>query len=576
VYQELPVEESVDHAVSGHAGADLLRGRHVTDSRTVGGNVGGRAGGSWGRAASIAAGVLVWCALVLPGQPLPPPVTALVRVPVEGLVVLGLLLVLRRRPARLLSLVAGVALGLVVVLGLVDAGVRHVLDRPLHLVTDVPLLGNGVDYVRDTWGRSMALLVQVAAVLLVALVITVTVSCLLRIERLVRHHRWATAQVLAALAPIWLVAAALDADVGSDRPVAARSAIGMVDDQVALGRQDLRDNRDYAAQLAPSAASSPAREQLLTHLRGQDVVLAFVESYGRSAVEDPGLAPATTAVLDQGTRRLAAAGFGARSGFLTSPTVGGGSWLAHSTLLSGTWVNSQPRYDQLFASTHSTLVRDFGRAGWRTAAFLPGNRLDWPEGSFYGYDEIYGAGTLGYRGPRFGWSLIPDQYALSALHARELAAPHRAPVLTEIELTSSHKPWWPLPRLVDWRAVGDGSGLTAVSTDRATGTDPAGARERYARAIQYSLSTLISFLATYGTDHTVLIVLGDHQPLPEITGGGASRDVPITIMAKDRAVLDRISPWGWTPGLRPHPDAPVWPMDGFRDRFLTAFGAGTR
>ena len=48
--------------------------------------------------------------------------------------------------------------------------------------------------------------------------------------------------------------------------------------------------------------------------------------------------------------------------------------------------------------------------------------------------------------------------------------------------------------------------------------------------------------------------------------------MPITIIAHDPAVLDRISGWGWQDGLRPEPDAPVWPMDAFRDRFFAAFG----
>jgi len=58
--------------------------------------------------------------------------------------------------------------------------------------------------------------------------------------------------------------------------------------------------------------------------------------------------------------------------------------------------------------------------------------------------------------------------------------------------------------------------------------------------------------------------------------GGAltSRDVPITIIAHDTEVMDRIASWGWQPGMRPAPDAPVWPMDAFRDRFLTAYGPG--
>ena len=70
----------------------------------------------------------------------------------------------------------------------------------------------------------------------------------------------------------------------------------------------------------------------------------------------------------------------------------------------------------------------------------------------------------------------------------------------------------------------------------------------------------------------MFIFLGDHQPAAVVTGENASHDVPITIITRDRAVLDRISGWGWQDGLKPGPQAPVWRMDTFRDRFLTAFG----
>jgi hypothetical protein len=43
------------------------------------------------------------------------------------------------------------------------------------------------------------------------------------------------------------------------------------------------------------------------------------------------------------------------------------------------------------------------------------------------------------------------------------------------------------------------------------------------------------------------------------------------VIARDQAVLRRIDGWGWEPGLRPSPDAPVWRMDRFRDRFLAAY-----
>jgi hypothetical protein len=76
---------------------------------------------------------------------------------------------------------------------------------------------------------------------------------------------------------------------------------------------------------------------------------------------------------------------------------------------------------------------------------------------------------------------------------------------------------------------------------------------------------------TYGDPNLVLIFLGDHQPATVVTGQGASHDVPITIVARDPAVLARISTWGWETGLKPGPHAPVWRMDQFRDKFLTAY-----
>jgi len=70
------------------------------------------------------------------------------------------------------------------------------------------------------------------------------------------------------------------------------------------------------------------------------------------------------------------------------------------------------------------------------------------------------------------------------------------------------------------------------------------------------------------------MVLGDHQPAAVISGEGASHDVPVSVVAKDPTVLDRIDGWGWAAGLRPGSGAPVWPMDAFRDRFFSAFGTG--
>ena len=76
----------------------------------------------------------------------------------------------------------------------------------------------------------------------------------------------------------------------------------------------------------------------------------------------------------------------------------------------------------------------------------------------------------------------------------------------------------------------------------------------------------------YGDKDLVLVVLGDHQPATIVTGQDADHDVPISVIARDPQVVDRIAPWRWQDGMLPGPDAPVWPMQAFRDRFLAAFG----
>jgi hypothetical protein len=292
-------------------------------------------------------------------------------------------------------------------------------------------------------------------------------------------------------------------------------------------------------------------------------------------VQGSTFAPDVDAVLTKGTRTLQTAGFRSRSAFLTSPTFGGISWLAHSTLQSGLWIDSQQRYDQLVASNRFTLSDAFRRAGWRTVGDVPSNGSSWPEGtSFYHYDQLYNAYNVGYHGPTFSYASMPDQYILSAFQRRELAQPHR-PVMAEIDLVSSHTPWAPLPHMVPWSRVGDGSVFDGMPARQPTPDDvwSSGAKvqEAYGKSVRYSLTALISFVRTFPDPDLVLVVLGDHQPATVVTGSDATHNVPISIIAHDPRVLARIDSWGWQPGLLPHPDAPTWAMDAFRNRFLTAY-----
>ena len=210
-------------------------------------------------------------------------------------------------------------------------------------------------------------------------------------------------------------------------------------------------------------------------------------------------------------------------------------------------------------------------------AAVPANNRDWPQGEFYGFDAVYDSRSLGYRGPRFGYPTMPDQYVLLALHRLELAKRHRAPLFAEVDLISSHAPWTKIPRLIPWSKVGDGSIFGRIPPEESTQAglfgDAERARTAYGHSIEYSLRSLFSFVQRYGDKNLVLVVLGDHQPATLVTGQGATHDVPISVIAHDPTVMRQIAGWGWQDGMRPSPRAPVWPMASFRDRFLGAFGS---
>lgn len=503
---------------------------------------------------------------------------AFVRLPIEAIAYVAAVLALPPRLDRLrtvLAVTGGLVLGVTAVFKVLDLGFLEALNRPFDALIDWRYAGSLVELVRDSVGGApgTALLV-VAALAMIALLVLLPLS-VLRVTRLADRHRRPALAAVAAATALWLLLAVLDVRV-DQREVASRDTAIYVYGQVSRIPSELRDQRRFAEAAEEDPYRHVAAGDLLYGLRGKDVLFVFVESFGRVAVEGPSFSPGINAVLEAGTKRLANAGFSSRSAFLTSPTFGALSWLAHATLQSGLWVDSQQRYDVLVTSSRLTLSRLFARAGWRTVADVPANDRDWPQGAFYAYDHVYDSRNVGYQGPRFGYPTMPDQYTLDAFYRLELAREHRRPVMAEIDLITSHAPWSRTPRLIDQSAVGDGSVFDGMPEQLPSAADiwssPERVRAAYGVSIEYSLNAFLAFMEAYGDDDLVVVLLGDHQPATIVSGENAGHDVPIAIIARDSAVVDRIAGWGWGEGLRPPPGAPVWGMDLFRDRFLAAYG----
>jgi hypothetical protein len=205
----------------------------------------------------------------------------------------------------------------------------------------------------------------------------------------------------------------------------------------------------------------------------------------------------------------------------------------------------------------------------------PENDPVWPPGtSFYHFGKLYNRFNVGYRGPAFSYASMPDQYTLAKFQRNELGPGHK-PVMAEFDLVSSHYPWAPVPAMVPWNKVGNGSVFDPMPARGQTPLSILGSasreRQAFGQSIQYSLQALTSWVTELNDPNLVLILLGDEQPAGPISPPGASHEVVASIIARDPSVFRQIASWHWQDGLLPGQPAPHESMDAFRNQFLGAF-----
>ncbi len=501
---------------------------------------------------------------------------ALFRVPLECVLALVVLAFLPWRWARrIVAAIVASVLVLAVVSAALDRGFMATVGQPFTVVTGWPELADAYGVISDSTGSFAAIAIVVLLLLAVAGAIVAVSASLLHLDGVIRRRRRTGLIGASAVTAGWIVLALLGAQLVAGEPIAASDALSATVAQVGRVNAAARDQMAFDRAGATDAFAQVPPSDLLTGLKGKDVIVAFVESYGQVAVQNTSFSTGVDDVLRQGNAQLSSAGYSSRSAFLTSSTFGGISWLAHSTLQSGLWVDSQQKYDTLTAGSRFTLSDAFRKAGWRTVSDVPSDMKPWPVGrSFYHFGTQLNSQNVGYQGPPFSYALIPDQYTWSYFQEHELSKPHK-PLMAEIDLVSSHTPWTPLPHEVPWASVGNGSIFDPQPAQGLSPSvvwqDPHHVQQVYGQSVQYTMSTLFSFLTTFDDPNLVLVVLGDHQPAAVVSGAGANHDVPVSIISKDPAVIDRISSWHWQPGVLPSPTAPVWRMDAFRNRFLTAY-----
>ena len=471
------------------------------------------------------------------------------------------------RVPRLLRVVLVFLLFFVRLLRLGDGVQEKYFSQSFNLYTDLPLVGELVRFAHSTLpGWRFAAGAAAAVVALVGIVVA-CYAALGYAERYLSHGP--NALVFAAIAGLSFVAVS---PVGQDPEYADHWFGGLAVSAVPRIKHEVRFLYNVSARRSERMqAIAQAQRRLektpsnLAKLHHANVYLIFVESYGRTVFDRPFFTARARERFETFESDLVDRGFAIVSGTITSPTYGGHSWLAHTTLATGIQVADELQYELVSASKPKTIARIFHDAGYRTVLAAPGTTREWPKGEFYQFDAKYYLWNFGYAGPDYAWATMPDQFVLDFVRRSELKEP-KGPLFIQYNLVSSHAPWSDLPTVVnDWDKLGNGALFETQQRMKYPIVWPyfENASQAYIDSIMYDFEVLKRYITQYVLDDSLVIILGDHQPVAEVNGRTQFTGVPVHVLSRDGALVEPFAARGFGRGMWPPNRFSYAPMSSF-------------
>lgn len=524
----------------------------------------------------VAAAAVFYLVLIQPNHPAAMTWGAFLLFPLElPAVLLGLLAIGSGRWALSVRAVLVLVLTVIVVWKVADATMFTALSRGFNPLTDMTLVAAFLNLLSGTFGTGIVILGGLASIL-VTLLVTLLLWWASGVwARVVvtgwRHMGFALAAVLGLAIVIGEVGHTMGRwGLPLDPPGTAFTA-RLGTERVGLIRKTIANIRNFSA--AVQADEFRDQDGLLD-LIDRDVYVIFVESYGRTSFDTPQYGDLHLETLRAAQADLERRGLAMASTFVRSPTQGGQSWLAHSTFANGLWITDQSSYGAVLASGRQTLFHIAQNAGFQTAAVMPQITLAWPESETMGFDTILAAADLGYHGLPFNWITMPDQFTFSAMdRLLNTARDEDAPLFVQVALGSSHAPWVPVPQMIAWDEVGDGTIynpiVEASDTPEVVWQDHDRVRMQYGLAVDYALQAAFAYIALHADDAPLIFVIGDHQAAGFIALDERP-DVPIHVIGPQHLV-DLIASDDYTNGLIPQPDTHVSSMMDMRALLLRSF-----
>jgi hypothetical protein len=339
---------------------------------------------------------------------------------------------------------------------------------------------------------------------------------------------------------------------------------------------------------APQGGSEPAttltagmrseeEPRRFARLGRRNVLMFVVESYGYTAFSRPELFSRLEPLLRDYQARLEQEGYAMYSSFSNGPVIGGWSWFADATLLTGRRIQKQAEYDSLLESDAQSLPRIFNEAGYHSLLAAPGtvHGEDKKGEHFYRFDESILGWDFGYKGPMFSFVYVTDQFAVNYVHREVLAAHPERPHFVLYTLVSSHGPFNRIPPYVeDWSELQDGSlyeerEILTFDNNWFSGEQY---DEGYTAAVRYVLTVLFEYILRFIDNDTLVVIVGDHQPKFPITLRGAPFSVPLHVLSRDEELLSPLSAKDYTHGLIPNQAPPHPGTETFFPTFLELVG----
>lgn len=347
--------------------------------------------------------------------------------------------------------------------------------------------------------------------------------------------------------------------------------------QEVVGYTKLPEERRAARKAIDDVARRIGPGEKLDKLQGNHVLLFFIESYGRTSFVRPKHRQILIPKFEAMSETLKAAGFHVASNFLTSPTFGGYSWFAHGTLNTGFKVVSHLHSSLLNEKDPPAFADYFRDAGYLPIYAAPGTTRPWPGmDDYYGFQRHYFSWEYGYRGPRYAWATMADQFILNHLHRKEVAKSTQ-PLFVQYALVCSHAPFSDIPKYMDdWSKIGNGSSLHRQGRHKfnVSWDDSEAVGTAYATSIVYEMKVLEGYLTEFIKDDSLIVFMGDHQPNQTVTGSkNLNWSVPVHIASRNPDFVQPFLDRGYVRGMIPTQPLPHVGMERFMEEFLADFSS---